>query len=426
MARSAKTDDQAAPGGNTVQAEPLASTRAPATSATGVIDLFAGIGCVADGFAARGFEPLALVDVDADARRTYVHNHPDANYLLRDVAQLTAADVVEMVGDAAVGGVVGCPPCQGFSAAGARKADDPRNRLLAAFFAAIDLFAPLFFVMENVPSVVYQPELVRLLEERGEEWATCIGVLNSACYGLPQTRERAIVIGYRRELEVEPTLPPPTHFGRRPVFNYRAKKLALPSVDFVEALLGAPPHIGVPREKRVEMAALLPADATALLDLVTVGDAIGDLRPLVNAGFAADPSAYAAGLRHDGEPTNHEAWRHRPEMVAKLTAVVEGGRLETERRYYSQAYGRLHRDGLARTITTNFHNAGCGRFTHYVEPRTLTVREAARLQGIRDSFEFVGDRSLQERLVGNAFPRPWAEAIASHVAAQLNGTLAAV
>ena len=67
------------------------------------MDLFTGIGCVADGFAAKGFEPLALLDVDADARRTYLHNFPDANYLLCDVSQLTLADVGEIVGDGVVG-----------------------------------------------------------------------------------------------------------------------------------------------------------------------------------------------------------------------------------------------------------------------------------------------------------------------------------
>jgi hypothetical protein len=82
------------------------------------------------------------------------------------------------------------------------------------------------------------------------------------------------------------------------------------------------------------MAAVLRADPAALLDLVTVGDATGNLRPLVDCHAPAAPSAYAAALRNGGEPPNREAWRHRPELVAMLAGVAEGGRLNANRRYY--------------------------------------------------------------------------------------------
>jgi DNA (cytosine-5)-methyltransferase 1 len=120
---------------------------------------------------------------------------------------------------------------------------------------------------------------------------------------------------------------------------------------------------------------------------------------------------------------NHVIWKHTAETAGYLSGVRPGdcpkslgarGRNET---YFSQAYGRLHRSGLARTITTNFHNPGSGRFTHYLSPRTITVREALRLQGFRDNFDFPDDlwRSSAERLVGNAFPCPLARALASHI-----------
>lgn len=388
------------------------------TAPPAIVDLFAGIGCVADGFAENGFTITSLVDIDASARETYLHNRPDANYLIRDVADLGQDDLPALTGGASVTGVVGCPPCQGFSAAGQRNPDDDRNALLGSFFAAVDLIGPDFFLLENVPAAIYQPTFRKLVEERADDWAIVYGVLNSACYGLPQTRQRAIVLGYRRYLGVKPTLPPPTHFGTRPVFNYRTQTLETPAVDHLDALLGESPHIGVAQGERRRMRDLLPADPAALLDLVTVADAIADLEPLTG-GDAGMPSPYANALRNGRQPANHLGWRHRPDLVARLAATPEGGRAATAKPYYSQAYARLHRQGLARTLTTNFHNAGCGRFTHYAEPRTLTVREAARLQGIKDDFELIGDRSLQERLVGNAFPKLWAAAIAGHIAAEL-------
>jgi DNA (cytosine-5)-methyltransferase 1 len=400
-------------------------TRLPGDLATpAIIDLFAGIGCVADGFAEQGFRVAALVDIDPDARDNYLHNRPDANYLLTDLATLGDGELATLGDGSRPTGVVGCPPCQGFSAAGARRRDDPRNRLLTTFFRAVDLLEPDFFVMENVPSVVYEPALGALLAERKSAWATVRGILNSACYGLPQTRQRAIVIGYRRELGMTPTLPEPTHFGTRAIFDYRTGMIEPPELNRLESLLGESPHIGVPQSRRIGMRELLPDDSAALLDLVTVGDALADLPPL-DSGEPALPSAYAEPLRNGATP-NHVRWGHRPELVARLDVVPEGGRLATTKRYYSQAYARLHRQGLARTVTTNFHNAGCGRFTHYAEPRTLTVREAARLQGIKDEFEFIGHQSVQERLVGNAFPRLWAAAVAKHVATELSPALASV
>jgi len=122
-------------------------------------------------------------------------------------------------------------------------------------------------------------------------------------------------------------------------------------------------------------------------------------------------------------------WDHDRDLVTRMHKVPEGCHPPIEatngRRYYSQAYTRLHRDGLARTITTNFHNPGSGRFLHYRLDRTLTIREAARVQGFRDDFGFTGRPGVQERQVGNAFPPLWAEAIAAHVTAELHDLLAA-
>lgn len=393
----------------------------------GIVDLFAGIGCVARGFSrTKRFQTLALYDVDPAARDTCLHNDPDAPYQLADVSGLTLDSIRKLADGRAVTGIVGCPPCQGFSAAGRRRADDQRNKLLASFFAVVAAVKPLFFVMENVPSIIARPELSTLLRSLAKDYATADGILNAACYGLPQTRQRAIVIGYRRELEVTPTVPAPTHFGRRAVFLYPDQTIARPSTAKLDAILGESPQIGVPRSRRKGMDALLPANPETLHDLITVGDALADLPSLSggDASATSEASAYAAELRGDvDEPPNHEPWRHTPKLAERLVSIPEGGRLQTEKRYYSQAYARLHRDGLARTITTNFHNAGCGRFTHYAEPRTLTIREAARLQGIPDSFEFIHHRSVQERLIGNAFPELWAQAIAEHVGTQLGDAL---
>jgi DNA (cytosine-5)-methyltransferase 1 len=104
----------------------------------------------------------------------------------------------------------------------------------------------------------------------------------------------------------------------------------------------------------------------------------------------------AAGL------LSHASWSHAPKMIKRMDSVPEGGRWSGGDEHFSQSYGRLHRRGFARTITSYFANPGSGRYWHPTEPRTLTLREAARIQGIEDSFRFDIFPSKAAELVGNA------------------------
>lgn len=392
-----------------------------------VAEVFAGVGSVAEGFrTGGGFDVAYLNDLDPVARATYRVNYgTETCYELRDAASLAGSSIIDAADGRPIAGLLGCPPCQGWSSAGQRSADDKRNLLLKDFFRLVAEIDPVFFVMENVPTVADRAELDQALAELSSRYRAWRGVLNSASYGIPQSRQRTIVIGYRRDTEVVPTAPRPTHGGARPIWDYRTESLVTPTRDGLDALLGTAPRIGVRRADDHGMAHLYPDDLDELSDLVTVGDAIGDLAP--DAG-GRSRSAYATRLGAVAVPSNHEPWGHGSDFVDRMRLVPEGRRppaLATNgRRYYSQAYARLHRQGLARTVTTNFHNPGCGRFLHYRLHRSITVREAARLQGFRDDFVFIDRPSAQERLVGNAFPYVWAQEIARHVADQLADVLA--
>lgn len=392
-----------------------------------VAEVFAGLGSVAEGFRqGGGFEIAYLNDIDPAARDTYRENHGvEVRYDLRDAREVTPGIIKDGADGRPIAGLLGCPPCQGWSTAGQRRENDDRNQLLGDFFGLVGKLKPLFFVMENVPAVSDRAELRQALKHLSPQYRSWSGVLNAASYGLPQSRQRTLVIAYRRDTEVVPAPPPPTHAGPRRLWDYRTESLLKPSLDNLDALLGAAPRIGAAQSPGYSMTHHYPGNLDKLRNFITVGEAIRDLDP-AEERRASD---YARSLGGGWfPPLNHKPWGHSQAFMERLSAVAEGCRppiaASNGRRYYSQAYARLHRRGLARTITTNFHNPGCGRFLHYTQSRSLTVREAARLQGFYDNFRFIHHPSWQERLIGNAFPPRWAEVIAQHVASQLDEVLA--
>lgn len=384
-----------------------------------VAELFAGIGGVTGGFIdAGGFDPLYLADSDAAAERTFRFNFPELadRYDVGCVEVLNGSTVLD-AGGGKIDGVLGCPPCQGFSAAGSRNKRDPRNALVHHFCRIVQEVRPAFFLMENVPSLLQSTLYRRFEDTLAEQYRLHAEVLNAAEYGLPQLRRRAVVLGLRSDLGVAPSLPQPTHGGRGYVFDYYTGQYVRPALEG-RNLLKLRPSIELPPR-----------------ELVSISKAVGDLpvevTPYEDSPAYARPATteYQRAMRGSGRLANHRGWRHGESIRQRLKAIAPGdcpreqGPRSRNTRYFSQAYARLHPDGLARTITTNFHNPGSGRFTHYGAPRTLTLREALRLQGFPDGFAF-DLNNLQhyeaERLVGNAFPRPLARALASHVRALLN------
>jgi DNA (cytosine-5)-methyltransferase 1 len=383
-----------------------------------VVEVFAGVGSVARGFSEAGaFNAAYLCDTDPVCRSTYIANGGDESaYELADVRTLDPSRVRERLGATATAGLLGCPPCQGWSAAGRRLLGDDRNRLMGDFFKLVAGLRPKFVVMENVPIVASRAELAAALLEQGREYSWWFGVLNAAAYGVPQSRQRTVVIGYHRDLGVTPTAPRPTHGGSRAVWDYGRRAAVTPSVDSIDSLLGGAPKLAAGRGQH-SMRLLYDDDLSALHDLVTVGDAIDDLDGGPPSDYALARGASSTSI------TGHEPWGHRSATIDAMADVVEGGQRANPSGYYSQAYARLHRRGLARTITTNFHNPGSGRFWHYRCDRTITIREAARLQGFSDDFVFTGTRPEQERQIGNAFPVVWAEALARHVLSEIGSAL---
>lgn len=180
-----------------------------------VISTFAGCGGSSLGYHLAGFKELLAVEWDDNAVETFKLNFPDVQVYHGDIAKLTSEQCMEMAGikPGKLDVFDGSPPCQGFSTAGKRKFDDPRNSLFIEYARLLNDLQPKVFVMENVTGMVkgYMKqaylEVMRTLRRCG--YKAKGQVLNAMYFNVPQSRERVIVIGVREDLGIEPSHPRP-------------------------------------------------------------------------------------------------------------------------------------------------------------------------------------------------------------------------
>ncbi len=181
-----------------------------------VISTFAGCGGSSLGYKLAGFQELLAVEWDDNAVETFKLNFPGVPVFHGDIAKLTGAECMRLAGGIAPGELDvldGSPPCQGFSTAGKRKFDDPRNSLFKEFARLLRELQPRVFVMENVTGMVkgaMKQAYLTIIEELRQCGYQCKGeVMNAMYFNVPQNRERVIIIGVRNDLSITPTHPKP-------------------------------------------------------------------------------------------------------------------------------------------------------------------------------------------------------------------------
>jgi DNA (cytosine-5)-methyltransferase 1 len=369
-----------------------------------VIDLFAGVGGFSLGFLKAGeraskfkFDLRLLVDSDPSAVDTFKRNFPKIPYWPKDLGSVHGSDILQLVKLKAgnLDFLVGGPPCQGFSPNGRRWLADNRNKLIARFIELTRQMQPKCAIIENVPMAlsVYERIFSEEIREAFKGYVVKSIVLNSSEFGVPQIRKRAFIVALRKDLGI--------------------REFEFPKGDYDVVDVGNDSHKKAKAHQR----------------FISVSDAIGDL-PALKAGQSVDGQAYLTpadcSYQHDRREGsiaifNHNARSHSKDFLRKISSIRPGkGNADLpdgERfsdNYYSQAYARLHANGIGFTITANFRNPGSGRFTHYRDKRSITVREAARLQSFDDTYIFHGVESDQERHVGNAVPPLMAKSLAQH------------
>lgn len=368
------------------------------------VDLFSGAGGITLGLSNGGFDVVYCSDFDDACASTHRRNFPTIPFVCADISKLKGADILResKLKRGELDLLIGGPPCQGFSIVGQRQIWDPRNGLFHEFLRIAKELNPKCVVIENVTGLATL-ENGLVLQQIGDAFSDagydidCAELL-AAQYGVPQMRWRMFFIGWRRDQKKRGGFPHPTH-GR--------------------AAIG----------QLVPNRTISDADAEGF---VTIADAISDLGRieggLLGDRYRTPPSSqYQEAMRHGAPdaPANHYAAKLSKQNLARLAALKPGqdwrdlpldllppGMRRAHRKDHTRRYRRMQWEGVARTIITRFRDPKSGEYTHPEQDRTISIREAARIQSFPDWFVFEGSYSQQYDQVGNAVPPLLAKAVA--------------
>lgn len=330
------------------------------------IDLFAGCGGLTDGLTTAGYRVLAAVELDDRARETYSLNHPDVWLAGKDICEADPKKIMRKLGirRGQLDLLAGCPPCQGFSRIRkrnkARAARDRRNSLIEEFGRFAKALAPKLIMMENVPGLQRHyrfDNLKKHLESLG--YTTRVEVMDTADFSVPQRRKRLILA----------------------------------------ASLSGWPNLAKPRTERKTV-------RTAIGKLPIPGDS-GDSLHDIPENRSARVRAMIRAIPADGG-SRSDLPRH---LRLRCHARARG---------FFDVYGRMSWEEVAPTITGGCHNPSKGRFLHPAQHRTITLREAAILQGFRRRYRFNSSHGKEAiaLMIGNALPPAF---IAAHARALAKG-----
>ena len=350
-----------------------------------VLDLFSGAGGFSCGLdMLPDFNTAIALDFDKSAIETFQKNFPDTKCICGNICDANIKEnVVKYAKEKHINMIIGGPPCQGFSLKGKNLGlEDPRNFLFLEYLDLVDRIRPSIFVIENVKNLIAACDgfFIKQIYEKFEKLGYTLnhGILKASDFGVPQNRERTIIIGYKG-----------------------AKKNSLP--------------------KRI------------VKEETTVRDAISDLAYL-NSGEGEDCcdyknkalTEYQKNLRKGSNQLhNHKATNHSEIALKKLRMIPpEGDKSSMPSEFYGRqkfatTWARLQWDKPSPTIDTRFDTPSNGRNSHPILDRSITPREAARIQSFPDKFVFYGKKCAICKQIGNAVPPLLAKALGEHLLKEL-------
>ena len=396
------------------------------------VDLFCGAGGLSHGLEAAGYRVVLAADTDEWALESHSHNMAGRAVRLDLAEPQVREEIVTLLDGVDVGLIAGGPPCQPFSRAGLSKirslvdqglrdADDARRELWRAFLELVEAIRPRAVLMENVPDMALGDgfTVIRAMIERLDEvgYEADARIVDAWRHGVPQHRQRLILVALRDGAVFDW----PRESG--PV-TVRHAIYDLPRLSVSpDTVLGAPtmPYVATPTQgvlgSDVEPGTSWPAKAAGWTE--------GNGRPL--SGFAVRARQGCTG---DDALVVHDHVT-RPVRADDFAAfkLMDGRTLysdlpESLRRYrsdiFNDKYNRLSWDEPSRTVTAHLAKDGYW-YIHPEQHRSLTVREAARLQTFPDTFRFAGCRSHQFQQIGNAVPPELARQIGSAILRSVRG-----
>lgn len=377
------------------------------------IDLFAGAGGMSLGFEQAGFDVAAAVEIDPIHCAIHKFNFPDCAVIPFSVADLTGDEIRRIAGlkGREIDCVFGGPPCQGFSMIGHRVLDDPRNSCVMDFVRLVAELDAKTFVFENVKGLTvgkqraFLDELVEAFKAHGYQVRMPWRVLDAACYGVPQHRQRLILFGARKGVEV-----PDYPLALTNPADGKRNIQGLPFGPTCEDALG-----DLPNAERFET--LMESDAVKTAAFKKPSDYAAEMRCMTK-------NSWHFGCMRDWSPeflTSSARTVHTTISKRRFT-VTKQGEVEPISRFF-----KLPPKGLSNTLRAGTDGAR-GAFTsprpiHYQYARCVTVREMARLHGFPDWFRFHATKWHGARQIGNAVPPPLARAIATKVVQTLGVSL---
>lgn len=349
-----------------------------------VLDLFSGVGGFSKGFEWAGYDIIAANEIDSEISKSYEHNHQKT-----EMYNMPIEEFIEVAPkfSGKIDVIIGGPPCQGFSMAGNRnrrnnEEEDPRNLLFKDYLEVVNIVKPQAFIIENVKGMItlddgkyfnmVMSSLKNLKTYDGAGYNIFYKVLKASDFGVPQDRERVIIFASEKKIELE-TL----ENVQRTIF-----------------------------------------EKYNICQSNTVYDAISDLNFLesgekvFNSSYPLDAqSAYQKFMRKNSKLLdNHIATNHSKIALDRIKMLKPGESrkhlkdADKINSVHSGAYKRMSWDTKSKTVITRFDTPSAGAFIHPERDRTITPREAARLQSFPDDFEFIGSKTSIAKQIGNAVP----------------------